>query len=184
MFASSGSQIDGSWRNAIGEEAEHAVQRLLVREAIRRKLLHAFIKKSDSSIITLKDEKSEKLLKNIRECKGIMLTNQRSFLFSSEPDISILDKDGKTLLVIEVKGGTDPAGALERYGAAKKSLEESKRQNRKVKTCIIASCITEEVKIRMKRDRTISKYINLTEVMTWPNKKERFLKYVFDIIEQ
>lgn len=184
LFASTGSQIDGSWRNAIGEEAEHAVQRLLIREAIKRELLHAFIKKSDSSIVALKDEKSEKLLKNIRECKGIMLTNQRSFLFSSEPDISILDKNGKTLLVIEVKGGTDPAGALERYGAAKKSLEESKRQNRKVKTCIIASCITEEVKIRMKRDRAISKYINLTEVMTWPSKKERFLKYVFDIIEQ
>lgn len=184
LFASTGSQIDGSWRNAIGEEAEQAVQRLLVQEAIRRKLLHAFIKKDDNSIITLKDEKSEKLLKNIKGCKGIMLTNQRSILFSSEPDISILDKNGETLLVIEIKGGIDPAGALERYGAAKKSLEESKRQNRKVKTCIVASCITEEVKVRMKRDRAISKYINLTEVMTKSNKKENFFKYVFDIIEQ
>lgn len=183
LFASTGSQIDGSWRNAIGDEAEKAVHRLLVQEAIRKKLLHAFIKKDDNSIITLKDKRSEKLLKNIKECKGIMLTNQRSILFSSEPDISVLDKNGETLLVIEVKGGIDPAGALERYGAAKKSLEESRRQNRKVKTCIIASCITNEVKTRMKRDRTISKYINLTEVITKPEKKESFFKYVFDILE-
>ncbi len=183
LFASTGSQIDGSWRNAIGEEAEQAVQRLLVQEAIRRKLFHAFIKKDDNSIVTLQDKKSEKLLKNIKKCKGMMLSNQRSVLFSSEPDISILDKNGETLLVIEVKGGTDPAGALERYGAAKKSLEESKRQNKKVKTCIVASCITTEVKVRMKRDRAISKYINLTEVMTRPNSKENFFKYVFNIIE-
>lgn len=54
-----------------------------------------------------------------------MLSNHTSILFSSEPDISLLNNQGTTIGVIEVKGGADPAGALERYGAAKKSFEES-----------------------------------------------------------
>jgi XcyI restriction endonuclease len=32
LIASTGAQIDGSWRNAIGEEAEKVVQRLIVKE--------------------------------------------------------------------------------------------------------------------------------------------------------
>jgi len=34
LFASTGSQIDGSWRNAIGDEAEKVVQKILIKEAI------------------------------------------------------------------------------------------------------------------------------------------------------
>ena len=44
-------------------------------------------------------------------------------LVSSEPDIPLINTDGSTIAVIEIKGGTDPAGALEQYGATKKSFE-------------------------------------------------------------
>ena len=41
-----------------------------------------------------------------------------------------------------------------------------------------------KIKQRMKKDRKISKYINLTEVMTKENKRRAFMKYIFDIIEK
>lgn len=50
LLASTGSQIDGAWRNAIGEEAEKVVQRLLVKEAVKRDLLIAFIPRVGTAI--------------------------------------------------------------------------------------------------------------------------------------
>jgi cobyrinic acid a,c-diamide synthase len=41
LLISTGAQIDGSWRNRIGEEAEKVVQRLFVNEAKERGLLSA-----------------------------------------------------------------------------------------------------------------------------------------------
>jgi hypothetical protein len=61
-----------------------------------------------------------------------------------------------------LKGGADPAGALERYGAAKKSFEESRRLTPKVSTILIASCITLEVQARIEHDPIITSYYNLT----------------------
>src|SRR6266700_1345527 len=123
MLASTGAQIDGSWRNKIGEEAEKVVQRLLVKETVERDLLSALIPRNGTGIEAYTTEKIEDLLGNIGHYRGILLNNQTSILFSSEPDISLVGKQGITLGVIEVKGGNDPAGALERYGAAKKSFE-------------------------------------------------------------
>jgi len=78
-----------------------------------------------------------------------------------------------------VKGGTDPAGALERYGAAKKSFEEALRHNPNVITIFLASCITSEVEDRVKKDKTIKHYYNLTSILTREKERESFLKYVF-----
>ncbi|MFH7027405.1 MAG: XcyI family restriction endonuclease [Heteroscytonema crispum UTEX LB 1556] len=50
LLASTGAQIDGSWRNAIGEEAEKIVQRLLVKEVKERNLLAAFIPRVGTGI--------------------------------------------------------------------------------------------------------------------------------------
>ena len=184
LFASTGAQIDGSWRNSIGEEAEKVVQIMLTQELIKQKYLQAFIMRINGEIETPSNENIEKIIKNIREIKGLMLTNQKSILFSSEPDITIIDKTGKSELVIEVKGGTDPAGALERYGASKKSFEHSFRENKNVKTCLLASCITTEVEQRIKGDKTVSKYFNLTEILTDEKFKEGFLNYLIQIIKR
>jgi hypothetical protein len=43
MLASTGAQIDGSWRNAIGVEAEKVIQPLIINEAKKRNLLAALI---------------------------------------------------------------------------------------------------------------------------------------------
>lgn len=166
LLASTGAQIDGSWRNAIGEEAEKVVQRLLVKETKERGLLAALIPRLSTAIELYTPEKIEAQLGNIGRYRGVMLINHTSILFSSEPDISLLSNQGTSLGVIEVKGGVDPAGALERYGAAKKSFQEALRNNSVTKTILIASCITNEVHIRIQNDSTISTYFNLTEILS------------------
>ena len=49
-------------------------------------------------------------------------------MFSSEPDISII-KEGQLQIAVEVKGGIDTSGVLERVGAAIKSLKRAKEEN-------------------------------------------------------
>jgi len=85
--------------------------------------------------------------------------------------------------VIEVKGGADPAGALERYGAAKKSFEESRRDNNQVKTILVASCITSEVQTRILQDPTISIYFNLTEMLRDAAVANQFMQQIFSLLE-
>jgi hypothetical protein len=166
LLASTGAQIDGSWRNAIGEEAEKIVQKLIIKEAKERHLLAAFIPRKGIDIEAYNPDKIDEQLGNVDAYRGVMLTNYTSILFASEPDISLLNNQGATVGVIEVKGGIDPAGALERYGAAKKSFEEALRINPEVKTILVASCLTPEVNNRIQNDPIISVYFNLTEILS------------------
>lgn len=166
LLASTGAQIDGSWRNAIGEEAEKVIQRLLIKEAKERNLLAAFIPRTGTAIELYNPAQLEEQLGNIQRYRGIMLTNQTSILFSSEPDVSLLNPQGTTVGIIEVKGGADPAGALERYGAAKKSFEKSLQENPSLITILVASCITSEVQNRVEKDSTISRYFNLSKILS------------------
>lgn len=184
LLASTGTQIDGSWRNAIGEEAEKIVQRLLIKEAKELKLLTAFIPRTGTAIELYNSDNLEQQLGNIQSYRGIMLANHTSLLFSKEPDISLLNNQGITVGVIEIKGGTDPAGALERYGAAKKSFEEALRINPEVKTILVASCITTEVNTRIENDSTISTYFNLTEILTEQKLQyKNFIQEVFSLLQ-
>lgn len=76
-----------------------------------------------------------------------------------------------------------PAGALERYGAAKKSFEEARRNNSITKTILVASCITTEVHTRIQNDSTISTYFNLTEILSENSTKyDQFVQEVFSLL--
>ena len=94
-----------------------------------------------------------------------MLSSQTSVLFSSDPDISLINASGVTVRALEVKGGIDCC-ALERYGAAKKSFEQALSINADAQTILVASCITHEVHDLIERDSTISVYYNLTEILS------------------
>ncbi len=120
LFASTGAQIDGSWRNSIGDEAEKVVKTMLSQEVIKRNLLQAFIMRANGNIETPDKSTIDNIIKNIKEVKGLMLTNQKSIIFSSEPDLTIIDKSGKSEMVIEVKGGTDPVGCFRKVWCCKK----------------------------------------------------------------
>jgi hypothetical protein len=185
LLASTGAQIDGSWRNAIGEEAEKLVQRLLIKEAKEQSLLAAFIPRIGTGVEVYNPNSPESQIENIQKYRGLMLNNHTSILFSSEPDISLLDNQGKTVGVIEIKGGTDPAGALERYGAAIKSFEEARRKNSEVKTILVASCVTTEVHTRIQNDKIVSCYFNLTEILSDNSEYyKQFIEEVFSLVSQ
>lgn len=183
LLTSTGAQIDGSWRNAIGEEAEKVVQRLLVNEAKERNVLGAFISRVGTSVEQFDLNKLEEQVSNIHKYRGILLINQTSILFSSEPDISLIAVNGTTVSVIEVKGGADPAGALERYGAAKKSFGEARRLSPDVPTILVASCITPEVHARISQDTLITSYYNLTELLSENSiSYDQFMNEVFSLL--
>lgn len=182
LFASTGAQMDGSWRNAIGDEAEQVVQRLLAKEAMERALLAGLIARDGVSVDTFIPERLDEQLGGIERYRGLMLTNGTSILFSSEPDVSLLSAQGKTTGVIEVKGGADPAGALERCGAAKKSFESALKVSPDAKTILVASCITPEVRTRILHDTTISSYFNLTELLVEDSQTyNQFMSEVFSL---
>lgn len=184
LLTSTGAQIDGSWRNAIGEEAEKVVQRLLVKEAVKRGLLVALMPRMGTKIEPYDSESFEEQFGTIEKYRGIQLTNQTSILFSSEPDVTLMGKNGIPWGVIEIKGGTDPAGALERYGAAKKSFENTLKDAPDAKTILIASCLTGEVKERISSDKTITKSFNLTEVIKEKERYNDFVDLVFAILDE
>ena len=180
MFTSAGATIDGSWRNKIGEEAENMVKSYILRCLIGQKLIESMIDKTNSPIDF--DEKFD-YIANICDFKGAKLKNKKSIIFSSEPDVSIIDKSGKPEAVIEVKGGTDPAGALERLGAIKKSFEDSRCEHSKVKTILVISCVTKEMEKRLKRDKSINYIFNLTAIINDMNYRDEFITRILGFVK-
>ena len=104
ILATIGISEDGSMRNFIGQQGERA---------IREKLLTWV---EDSGLLA-----SEQTEDGATEWN---LTGGVRMVFASEPDIGFW-KNSELAVVIEIKAGTDPAGALERLGAIKKSFDES-----------------------------------------------------------
>lgn len=103
-----GSQAQGSWQNTKGDRAE-----VVIKELVERKV-------REKGLIVKEDVhgKTEKL----------ELKDGRTIVMGSEPDIEIY-KDGIIQIAVEIKGGIDPAGVLERFGAALKSLRRAKQEN-------------------------------------------------------
>ena len=69
--------------------------------------------------------------------------------FGSEPDISF-ERDGKLAVLIEIKGGKDPAGALERLGAVKKTFDEAPVD---CKNFLVAGVVTTTMRERLEEMR-------------------------------
>ncbi|MFC2155027.1 XcyI family restriction endonuclease [Acidobacteriota bacterium] len=179
MFSSAGATIDGSWRNKIGEEAETMVKSYIMRLCLNDDLINAMINRNNSPV-----EFSPKMdyISAISGYKGVKLKNKKSILFSNEPDINFINESGKPIAVIEVKGGTDDAGALERLGAIKKSFEHVRRDNPDVLTILSVSCITGEMASRLKEDKLIDFIFNLTSIINDMDKRQEFLDKIKEII--
>ncbi|MCB8951239.1 MAG: XcyI family restriction endonuclease [Ardenticatenales bacterium] len=101
-----GSQAQGSWQNTKGRKMEIVLQGI-----IRRRL-------RESGLVA----------EEIDDKPRMTLTDHRVVVFADEPDIGFY-QDDKIVATIEVKGGIDKAGVLERVGAAIKSLSRSKEEN-------------------------------------------------------
>lgn|SRR5574341_286729 len=110
-----GAQAQGSWQNRKGNIAEE-----LVRGLVDRRL-----------------RETGRIAGEGAEGAALQLTDGRRLQYGSEPDISIYAEDSRILAAVEIKGGIDPAGVLERLGAAIKSLSRAKQENPASTTILI-----------------------------------------------
>lgn len=164
IIATMGITIDGSMRNRIGVIAEDRVRTLILEWLIDKELL------LEPSISV------EQLQDNLpRIC---ILPHDIKMQFSSEPDISFL-KDEQILAVVEIKGGIDPAGALERYGAATKSFQHAIEVSARCKNIYLGAIFTAELERRISDDRLVEKTFNIIDILDDPTARESFFNELF-----
>jgi hypothetical protein len=126
-----GSQAQGSWQNNKGASAEVAIREIILRRLQEREII------SGEEASTTK----------------IDLGDGRMLVFADEPDVAIYQNDIPQVAV-EVKGGIDPAGVLERIGAALKSLQRTRQENPNSVTILILQDVS--MTERAKEDLNLS----------------------------
>ncbi len=119
-----GSQAQGSWQNRKGD---------LIEEIMRRDVV------SQLSRVGLIDTRHPVDIRN--RTVEFNLVDGRIIRMGSEPDIEVITK-GRIQAAVEVKGGIDPAGVLERVGAAIKSLRRSKEQSPGAITVLVMTAVS------------------------------------------
>ena len=130
ILATVGITEDGAMRNIIGQEAEQAIKERMLDWLRSRQLVVGPAEPSPSTADwELKD--------------SVYMS------FGSEPDISFR-KAGKLAVLIEIKGGKDPAGALERLGAVKKTFDETPAD---CKNFLVAGVVTPTMRKRLEEMR-------------------------------
>ncbi len=133
ILATMGITLDGSFRNRIGSQAEDLVK--------------------DRIISWLKEKGL--IMPNIYDVRKYSLPSDTIMIFGLEPDINFV-RNNRSVATIEIKGGRDPAGALERLGAMTKSFSETPSG------CInflIAGVVTPEMRNRLEQMGMIKVYL-------------------------
>ena len=133
ILATIGITLDGKFRNRIGDVAE-----TLIKNRIATRL-------TSLNLIT----------SSVSEANTYLLPNSIEMRFSSEPDIEFR-RGGSVVATIEIKGGRDPAGALERLGATTKSFAETPVN---CVNFLIAGVVTPEMQARLDSQGTIRVYL-------------------------
>ena len=127
IIANMGIGLDGTVRNLIGRDAEQLVKGRITAWLERRQLIAQW--NADGTQFTL--------------------PGGYTMRYCSEPDVQFqLTANNETSLIatIEIKGGKDAAGALERLGAVQKSFEETPPS---CANFLIAGIITSEMAQRL-----------------------------------
>lgn len=127
IIATLGIGLDGTFRNIIGQDAEELIKTRILNWLDSQQLICA--RNSDSTEFSL--------------------PLGYSMHYGAEPDILFQrNQDGidRSVATIEVKGGKDPAGALERLGAMQKSFENTPPNCVNI---LIAGVVTDEMKARL-----------------------------------
>jgi len=153
-----GSQAQGSWQNAKGNRLPATVK-AMIRARLTEK--GCIVKESaNASKLTLRDG--------------------RKVVFGAEPDVAFYRKERITA-AIEVKGGIDPAGVLERVGAAVKSLSRAKEEDPIAKTILILEgiSITQQARLELEVHKgVINRWFAAEELIGNMQRREEF----FDLL--
>ncbi len=113
-----GTQAQGSWGNEKGNREEALIKGLILRRLQAGEYLPAGIKIAKERYLSVR------------------FIDQRLIKFGDEPDVAIY-RDNQIQCAVEVKGGIDPAGVLERIGAAIKSLSRAIHENPDARTILL-----------------------------------------------
>lgn len=158
FLAEIGTEIQGTWANAIGKGAAKEV----------KKILCDYVTKE-----------------GISQCAGknrVELHNAWVIVFASEPDVAFFDPDGIKRIAIEIKGSLDVNGAQTRYGEAKKTFAKQLTENPRCHTVYLASCFTDAVIQQIRQDGQVRERFNLTSILYDLGERELFIKRLFHIV--
>ena len=150
IIATMGIRLDGMFRNKIGQMAEARIK-TRIADWLREQGL---IMESGDGLYRLP--------------AGYEMR------YGSEPDIRF-NKDDRTVATIEIKGGKDPAGALERLGAMQKSFAETPAGCVNI---LIAGVVTPEMKTRLEQMGVVKVYL-LGDLAVDGPAWEEFLRELF-----
>ena len=138
IIANMGIGLDGTFRNIIGQDAER-----LIKTRISNWL------DSLGMIEQVNDDRTE-----------YKLPRKYSMRYGSEPDILFRHErtcdEVQVVATIEIKGGKDPAGALERLGAMQKSFEATPTG---CVNFLIAGVVTPEMSARLEQMGSVKVYL-------------------------
>ena len=129
IIANIGIGLDGTVRNLIGQDAEQ-----LIKSRIKNWLY-----------------KENLVIRRNADETQFDLPNSYSMHYGSEPDIEfrqMVNGESRTIATIEIKGGKDAAGALERLGAIQKSFEATPPNCINI---LVAGIVTQEMADRLNR---------------------------------
>lgn len=164
ILATMGISLDGSMRNKVGAVGEDRIRRMVVEWLIAN---HLVTKPTLDA-----DDLPEQLPKEIELKRGVTMR------FSSEPDIAFEQRD-ILKATVEIKGGIDPAGALERYGAAKKSFGHAVERSPQCRNFYIGGVLTKELLRRIAADRLVEKTYSLIDLLKDESVRSEFFRELF-----
>ena len=137
IIANMGIGLDGTFRNIIGRDAESLVKTRIRNWLVSRSLI------PEQSV----------------EATDFRLPNGYSMKFGSEPDVlfrQVVGSNERMAATIEIKGGKDPAGALERLGAMQKSFEATPPG---CVNFLVAGVVTPEMRARLDQMGVVKVYV-------------------------
>lgn len=176
QFATAGATIQGSWNNAVGAEGEAAVKTILVNH-LRDEIVQVVWRDSTSTDYSTAQHAS--VLDRIDEIRVVRMKGGYHLVFSSEPDVSLRSPKNIPLVAIEVKAGADPAGALERLGAAMKSFEHDRDINPRVKTVYV---VTPELQKRISHGSPFDHTFGLSELLADDRTQRTFANLLLRVV--
>lgn len=164
VIATLGITLDGVMRNTIGSIAEKRIRTLVLDWLRKQGLIISSNETPGQGADALPSQ--------------VELVHDMRMTFGSEPDIAFYR--GETLLAtVEIKGGTDSAGALERYGAATKSFQQAIASSPHCKNFYLAAVYTSELERRMDVDRLVERRFNIISLLDSPESRTEFFTELF-----
>ena len=132
ILSNVGITLDGMFRNLIGQDAERLIK-TKIEDWLRERGLIVERKSRDT----------------------FLLSGDVTMIYGSDPDV-LFTRTGRHVATIEIKGGKDPAGALERLGAMQKSFDATPPGCQNI---LIAGVVTSEMQSRLEQIGVVKVFI-------------------------